>query len=727
MAGPCQPTVCRFFDPDEEMMIEGHLGPIPSGQVRAMPGLLFGGARPTQNVIMLNQSAQVLTIPAGTVIGEAIPLDHPEAPSVICDWGHLQQAQEDIDEGKQLRQVYQLAEEPEIRERIDKLWAELDMDNASKNLSKAGRRAMRKILTRHMQVFTDEEVKVGYTDWLEMEIWIKEDARPVCAKVRPLSSAQKANLQEQLNLWLKDGVIAPAESPLGSLLVPVAKKDGETRWAVDFRALNTVTIADSFPVPCMGELLMDLAGAKYFSSLDAAQAFHNIPVKKESQALTAFITAFGTYQFQRMPFGLKNAGAMYCRLVKQLLDRLQLEGKVSAYLDNILVHTKTEEEHLHTLDKVLEAHVDAGIKLKAKKTFLIEPAVDFLGHRVSADGIALSSWHLDYIEAIKAPKSGKEVQQLVGFLQYFSSFVPHFSQLTAPMNELCNKRHLAPGDWTIECENNLQQLKASFTHPDLLRRYPLAPDDPDAGKMEVHMDFFAKGIAACLFQTQRVNGEARLRFIDTAGRKTLAYERIYHSSKGELAALHFAVNRWEHLLRAKPFIVLTDSKTVENWTTMKDPGGVIRRWLERLSLFDFEVFHRPGVDMVNADFLSRLDNLREATPSEAEDVEPLDVTYPLPFPMYEEYDNAQLTGEKCALIQPAEETQENGPVTIVDQPCGRGGRCDACFLGAAVQGCSPRRPARWGNSKTRRRSSVQSPTKHPDTRHLNTPSLLWPK
>ena len=106
---------------------------------------------------------------------------------------------------------------------------------------------------------------------------------------------------------------------------------------MDFRALNTVTIANSFPVPCMGEVLMDLAGAKYFSSLDAAQAFHNIPIKRESQALTAFITAFRTYKFERMLFGLKNAGAMYCCLVKQLLDCLKLDGKVLAYLDDILV------------------------------------------------------------------------------------------------------------------------------------------------------------------------------------------------------------------------------------------------------------------------------------------------------------------------------------------------------------------------------------------------------
>ena len=130
-----------------------------------------------------------------------------------------------------------------------------------------------------------------------MDIRAKEGPKPVCAKVSPLSNMQKENLKAQLDSWLQDGIITPAESPWGSPLVPVAKKNGVTRWAMDFRVLNTVTITDSFPISSMGKVLMDLAGATYFSSLDPAQAFHNIPVKPESQALTAFIMAYGTYQF----------------------------------------------------------------------------------------------------------------------------------------------------------------------------------------------------------------------------------------------------------------------------------------------------------------------------------------------------------------------------------------------------------------------------------------------
>ena len=179
-----------------------------------------------------------------------------------------------------------------------------------------------------------------------------------------------------------------------------------------------------------------------------------------------------------------------------LLDKLQLNGQVLTYLDDILIHRRTESEHLHALDKVLEAHTDAGIKLKAKKMFLFKKTVDFLGHRVSADRISLSMCH---IETIKALTSRKKVQQLVCFLQYFLSFELGFIQLTGPMNALQNKRHLGHKDWTEECKENLEKLKDMFAEPGLMQHYPLPVDDPDAGKFEVHMDSSAQALAACLY------------------------------------------------------------------------------------------------------------------------------------------------------------------------------------------------------------------------------------
>ena len=133
-------------------------------------------------------------------------------------------------------------------------------------------------------------------------------------------------------------MIAPATSPWGSPLVPVAKKDGTNQWAVDYRELNKFTLPDAYPTPCLSHIVEGLAGSRVFSSLDAAQAFHNVPIEEDSQDATAFVCMYGLFKFLRMPFGLRNAGAVYSRLVAQIMDNLGLQS-VAHYLDDILIHT----------------------------------------------------------------------------------------------------------------------------------------------------------------------------------------------------------------------------------------------------------------------------------------------------------------------------------------------------------------------------------------------------
>ena len=145
-------------------MFIGHMGPIPSGLVHPMPGIVYGGSHTTQNVIMINQSAKEVKIPGGTVIGTATAMNNPSTPQLISNMGHLSEVEETTNEEQHVQHVYQLATEPQVRARVNKLWQELDTENPDKNLSKEGRKAMYKILERHLQVFTDEEVKVGCTD-----------------------------------------------------------------------------------------------------------------------------------------------------------------------------------------------------------------------------------------------------------------------------------------------------------------------------------------------------------------------------------------------------------------------------------------------------------------------------------------------------------------------------------------------------------------------------------
>ena len=167
-------------------------------------------------------------------------------------------------------------------------------------------------------------------------------------------------------------MIEETVSPWASPLVPAKKSGGcagEIRWAIDYRLLNQATITDSYPIPNIDEVLERLAGSKFFSCLDAAAAYHTIPVAKKSRPLLAFTTPMGLWTFSRMPFGPTNSGATYARFVDLLLQRIRSKH-VAAYIDDILIFTEDLETHLKELRAVFELHRIAGIKLRPKKTNL---------------------------------------------------------------------------------------------------------------------------------------------------------------------------------------------------------------------------------------------------------------------------------------------------------------------------------------------------------------------
>ena len=150
----------------------------------------------------------------------------------------------------------------------------------------------------------------GKTDLLELRIELQPGAVPKRSKVRPLNPDQRANLKEQLDEWIQQGIIEPANSPWASPLVPVKKKDGRTRWVTDLRLLNDVTIKDAYPLTNIQENLQKLKGAKIFTSIDACGAYHAIQIEEGSRDCTAFISPFGTFRYIRMPFGLSKAGSV---------------------------------------------------------------------------------------------------------------------------------------------------------------------------------------------------------------------------------------------------------------------------------------------------------------------------------------------------------------------------------------------------------------------------------
>ena len=561
-------------------------------------GALYNCTGEITRVAVMNTSDQDVVIRAGLRLGE---LEAMESQEGIQRMRKSPKKEEKPEED---------VETPEIAAHKAKIIAELGLEeNPLLREHPAVKKKVINLVHRYWKVFGEPDLSTGLTDLAEFSIQLKPGATPQRAKLRPLNPHQIESLEEQMKIWLDEGVIEPAESPWASALVPAKKKGGKIRWAIDYRSLNKVTVADSFPLPSIEMNLEKLAGAKVFSALDAAAAYNVIPVAEASRPLLAFITPMGLFQYKRMPFGPRNSGAVYARFIEQLLSKLNSRAVV-AYLDDILVFTGDLDEHVQELERVLEMHQRAGIKLRPAKTKLFSSEAEYLGFKVSEDGVAMQEGYVERILSWPTPKNPKELNTFLGFVGYYRSFIKDFAKLTFAMNGQRREKTLT---WTTEMEADFQKLKEVFRERPI-RSYPRY--DIDA-KFEVTTDFSSKSIGGILSQVQ--DGKERL--IGATARKCSRYERNYPSVKGELSALIHAVRKWEHILRYRPFIVNTDSQALKYLTNLKCPTGIWFRWLEELQSYDFEVRHRPGKENTNADSLSRSEHHPEPTAEEVAEQE----------------------------------------------------------------------------------------------------------
>ena len=565
--------------------------------VKRIPGAPYARAMPAvyrkQNKIaILNLGNKDVLIPKGTEIGVATPMKPGQRSSTDTS---------DPAEG-----VHTLGEED-----VQKLYKELRLDENEILKRDPQLMADTKALVREFaDIFASPERAIGKTDLIEMVIKLVPDAKPKKAACRPLNPDQRADLKKQLQLWIDEDIAEESESPWASAMVPVKKKGGATRWAVDYRTLNAVTIKDAYPLPNIQENLDRMQGSKIFSTLDAAGAYHTVPVAEKSRPLLAFTTPFGLFHFKRMPFGPANSGQVYSRFMQMLVDKLR-SPYVVCYVDDVILATPDIQTHMKELRNLFQMHRDAGICVTAKKTFLLQSEADYLGYRVSADGIHMKQDMVQKVLDWPTPKTIKELSSFLGFASYYRSFIPQFATLTAEMSSQKRKKTL---DWTEIMEAKFKELKLHFSRKPI-RAYPDYSDEAES--FEVWPDFSSLALGGVLQQVQ--GGQRRL--IAAGGRKTSKGEANYAPTKGELAGIVQMLRKFEHILRYRRFKIFTDHSPLKWLRSMKNPRGIIFRWLQELESYDFTVEHVAGKLTGAADGLSRSSHLRDPTPEEVAESE----------------------------------------------------------------------------------------------------------
>ena len=457
------------------------------------------------------------------------------------------------------------------------------------------------IFMQNREAIAVNDYDYGNTTLMKFTIDIPPGTKPVRAKVRPLNPFQEKDLQRQINEWKEAGVIEPSISPWASALVPCKKKGTDKlRWAIDFRKVNELTVKDAFPLPSINTNLDKLSGSAVFTTLDSAGAFHTLSVDEKSRDYTTFVSPHGNYRFVRLPFGLANAPASYSRLVQMALNRLD-PGFALGYIDDIICHSKTLNEHVSHLRQLVELHSNCGMKLKLKKCQIAQNEVEYLGHLVNAQGIRMIPSYVSKVLEWPLPKTGKELQSFLGFSGYYRAFITEYSHLTFEMNKM--KTNTGELTWSDEVIQKFEKLKKCFqTAP--LRGYP---DYQSKEPFILDTDWSATNSAGVLSQVQ--NGKEV--FLGCTAKKNNKCQANYPSFKGELLAFVLSCKKFEHILRAKPFILRTDARCIQFLKSLKESRGIYARWQNFLAGFQYTVRHRKGAKHVNADGLSRMRGVQE--------------------------------------------------------------------------------------------------------------------
>ena len=427
-------------------------------------------------------------------------------------------------------------------------------------------------------------------------------AAPVKRRPYPLPPKKLEAMRDQIKELAQHGWIEPSVSPWGAPILFVPKKSGELRLCVDFRDLNAVTEDDSFPLPRIEVMLHRAASATIFSKLDLASGFHQIEVDGESRPLTAFrlpeaVEGSSLWQWKVMPFGLRNAPPTFQRAMSITLAGL--DHCAIVYIDDILVYSNSEKEHLQHLEAVFSALTTERYHMRLNKCEFMKTEVEFLGHRLTPEGIQTQ---LEKVEAVKkwpVPfTTAKQAKSFLGVAVWYRVFIPHFSTLAAPLYDLTSTRKKFV--WTEECARSVEALKQALSEAPVLARWER--DLPT----RIVTDASKVGLGAALEQR---HGEL-WRPVAFWSRKLKDAETRYSATDLEWLAVVQPVTRvWHWMLEGQHFAILSDHKALETklHKSCHDPPLNDRqsRWIESLTPFSYTFQWIQGQKNTVADALSR--------------------------------------------------------------------------------------------------------------------------
>ena len=444
------------------------------------------------------------------------------------------------------------------------------------------------LLQEFSDVFSDVP---AMTDYIEHDIELNSHV-PIKLKPYPLPFASEQIVKDEVDNMLKMGVVEPSNSPYSSPIVLVKKKDGKTRFCIDFRKINAITVSDACPIPDQDKLFAKLSCAKYFTRVDVTKAYWQVGFSKKCRKYTAFQAGSNLYQFTRMAFGLKNAPATFNRLMATLLGH---RHDAVFFFDDVLIFTASWDEHIHAVRDILTILRDSKLKIRPKKTDIGFFSIVFLGHEVGRGLLKPISENITKIINIKVPKTKKQVRSIIGLVNYYAKFIPNLSSTLIPLYKLTEKGMPERVGWTDQCHNAITYIQTQLNTRPLL----ILPDLSQ--QFYVQTDASGVGLGATLLQLR----EGKLHPCLFLSRKLEDRETRYSIIERECLSIVWSLQKLSRYLLGRRFVLQTDHRPLRYINDGKTLNARICRWALILQQFDFRIEFIAGSSNSVADFLSR--------------------------------------------------------------------------------------------------------------------------
>lgn len=414
----------------------------------------------------------------------------------------------------------------------------------------------------------------------------------------PMTRERKMWLKGELQNMLDAKIIRPSTSTFASPITVALKEDGSLRLCTDYRALNQQTELFPYPMPRIDDVINETGGCSVFSRIDLSKGFWQVPLTEESKKYTAFTTPYGLYEYNRLPFGWKNSPAWFQKMMTEVLQPY-LGVFCNVYIDDIVVYSKSDADHAKHLSLVLEALSNASLKLNFKKSAFFQRQVTFLGRVFDGFTKSTKAESIAKISELTKPYDVHSLRVFLGLAGHFRPFIRNYAQRTRCLTMLTQKS--TPFVWTAQCEDAYHFLLESISTDPVLTI-------PDFSlPFELHTDASYYGTGAVLYQKNTsAQSRQQLQVIGYYSHTMTKPEINYSATEKEALAVLLALRHFRTFLDGRQFSLITDHSALVQLFRTAEPRDRLARWIFEIQQFDFDVSHRKGTLLTDADALSRL-------------------------------------------------------------------------------------------------------------------------